>query len=433
MNKPQWQMRKLFAALAVSASVVTALAEGVTLTVDKVQQRYPWNGLVDIDYTIACAEGAFGVDDNLEVLMIDNSVKPAVTNRAISFLQAPLPMSAGQHRITWDAHADGVKWRTDKAEFRIGVAHYVEAYMIIDVSGGPNTNVYPTTFVNRPPADGFNQDEYKGDKIVLRRIHPGSYMAGSPAGANAEVGRTPANEVQHRVALSKPFYIGVFEVTQRQFKNVMGSNPATKQEDEFRPVETVSYNTIRGSGWPTVRPPVKNTFMDLLRQRCKARHPVTGEFTEDVDGFDLPTEFQWEYACRAGTTGAFNTTNSFENTQADQVRVLTGLGRYLDTNDSRGYPKEHTVVGRYAPNAWGLYDMHGNVWELCRDWFRADVETLKLYKDPDGPTSSPQSACVRRGGNFGTGVSGCRSAFRDGVLVANTYASCGFRIVREVP
>ena len=106
------------AAVTVMAAVITVKAEGVALKVDQVRQRYPWNGLVDIDYTVTDAS-AFGVDDNLEVLMVDKSLTPAVTNRAITFLQAPLPLTAGRHRVTWDANADGVTKRTDQAEFHV--------------------------------------------------------------------------------------------------------------------------------------------------------------------------------------------------------------------------------------------------------------------------------------------------------------------------
>ncbi|MCQ2389387.1 MAG: sigma-70 family RNA polymerase sigma factor [Kiritimatiellae bacterium] len=422
------------AALAVTAAVVAVETEGATLVVDQIKQRYPWNGLVDVDYTIAGDDGAPpGVDDNLEMLMVDSSSAPAVTNRAITFLQAPLPLTAGRHRITWDAHADGVTSRTDNATFIVKIAHYGPVYMVIDVSGGPTATTYPVEFLNGAPQDEFGVDEYKSDKIVLRRIHPGSYVAGSPedeANRNGSGG-----EKQHRVALSKPFYVGIYEVTQQQYLNVMGgANPSAYQGDcwRCRPVEQVSYSTIRGGNWPAEAAPRWDGFMGLLNSRCKARDDA-GNYTVRVDGFDLPTEFQWEYACRAGTTGAFNTTNEFANTTEGQQTALASLGRSNGSQaDGRGGISEnHTVVGSYAPNQWGLYDMHGNVQEWCRDRFQADVAALKQFVDPAGAGSGDER--VKRGGGWGNEARYCRSAERGGFDPASSRAVIGFRLSRTLP
>lgn len=425
------------AALAVTAAVVTVEADGITLESVSAKQRYPWNGLVDIDYTITYDNDAtLDVDDNLEVMLVDHDVTPAVTNHAITFLQAPLPMTEGSHRITWDANADGVTSRIDKAQFVMRLRHYSEAYMVIDVSAGSGANaIYPVDFLNGEPPTTFNTPEYKGNKIVLRRIHPGSYMAGSPAN---EANRTAVREKQHRVALSQPFYIGVFEITQQQYQNVMGSNPSENRGDfwQYRPVEKLSWNTVRGGTWPNGKPRT-DSFMDKLISKCKSKDPTTGEYTVKVEGFDLPTEFQWEYACRAGTTNAFNTTTPFDNTDsAKQVEQLKLLGRYKDnqSDNKGGITTAHTIVGSYLPNAWGLYDMHGNVWEWCRDWYIEDPTTLnpKQYKDPSGAASG--SYRVIRGGSWlNNTVGSCRSASRDPYGLSNAWANIGFRLSRTLP
>ena len=415
------------AALAATTAVIGAVeADGVTLESVQARQRYPWNGLVDIDYTITYDDGVtLDVDDNLEVLLVDHDVDPAVTNRAITFLQAPLPMTAGSHRITWDANADKVTNRIDKAEFVIQLKHYSEAYMVIDVSGGSATNCYPVDFLNGAPQNGFTTDEYKGDKIVLRRIHPGSYIAGSPT-AEANRTATAAREKQHRVALSQPFYIGIYEVTQKQYENVTGAKPSTYKGD-YRPVEMVSYNTIRGGNWPTTAAPGANTFMGMLIQKCKAKDS-DGNYTEPVEGFDLPTEFQWEYACRAGTTGAFNTTNAYDNTKSDEQEAqLKLLGRYKSNGGESEY---HTIVGSYLPNQWGLYDMHGNVWEWCRDWYQEDATSLKQFTDPKGAASG--SNRVWRGGGWSDAVGSCRSAYRS-TAPSSASEFRGFRLSRTLP
>ena len=431
--------RKMAAVATVATALTvpaarTANADDIGLTIDRSQQRYPWNGYVDIDYTITRdPDSVPSVDDNLEVLMIDKSVTPAVTNRAIRFLQAPLPMTAGKHRITWDANGDGVTNYTDRASFVMKIVHYAPAYMVIDVSEGPDAETYPVDFFNGEPLGGFNTDEYKGDKIVLRRIRPGSYVAGSPSD---EAGRMATSEVQHRVAISKPFYIGLFEITQQQYLNVVGgTNPSGYQGDDwqFRPVEKVSWDTIRGTGnWPNSTNVLVTSFMGILRAKCKSKGQ-DGNYTESVTGFDLPTEFQWEYACRAGTTGAFNTTNAYNNANSgEQEAQLKKLGRYSgNKTDGRGPGDAHTIVGSYEPNQWGLYDMHGNVYEWCLDWFKADVQTLAQEVDPVGAASG--LGRVRRGGGWKYAVGSCRSAVRDGVISSNAYDGSGFRLSRTLP
>ena len=433
------KLKTLLAAFAALANSVAVEADGMTLESVSAKQRYPWNGLVDIDYTIALGEGeSFTADDNLEVLLVDHDAKSAVTNRAITFLQAPLPMTEGSHRITWDANADGVTSRIDKAEFVIQIKHYSEAYMVIDVSGGSATNCYPVDFLNGAPTNGFNTPEYKGNKIVLRRIHPGSYMAGSPEN---EENRTKARETQHRVALSQPFYIGVFEITQQQYLKVVGgSNPSRYQGDDgvwqYRPVEHVPWNSIRGGTWPNGNP-ASDSFMGKIISKCKSKDPSTGEYTVKVEGFDLPTEFQWEYACRAGTTGAFNTTNEITNTTEGQMAALGELGRYKDNQSigKGGITTAHTIVGSYLPNAWGLYDMHGNVSEWCRDWYIEDPTALKpkQYKDPVGAAASSESRRAKRGGSWGDSVGSCRSAFRGSRTTTEVYEYDGFRLSRTLP
>jgi len=419
-----------FACAVVAAVLSLAAVEtlAVTLTVDKVQQRYPWNGLVDIDYTVTTnGVETFGPDENLEVLFVDKGVSPAVTNRANCFLQGALPLTNGQHRITWDAHTDGITNRTDHGEFLLMIKHYAAQYMVIDVSGGPDTNVYPVTYLNGEPNGGFNVNEYKGDKIALRRIHSGSYIAGSPS---TEVNRSGASEVQHRVALSKSFYIGIFEITQRQYLNVMGGTNPSGYTGDFRPVETVLWRgTVRAGSWPGGAP-AANTFMDKLLQKCRSRNADTGEYDVPVTGFDLPTEFQWEYACRAGTTGAFNTTNEYANTTAGQKAVLATLGR---SSDNGGSTEFHTVVGSYQPNQWGLYDMHGNVCEWCLDSYLEQVETLKQYLDPVGPAQTKYP--LLRGGSWKNATGGCRSASRwlNNADSSRSFPYIGFRLCRTVP
>jgi formylglycine-generating enzyme required for sulfatase activity len=267
-------------------------------------------------------------------------------------------------------------------------------YMGVDLSGGTNAASYPMSYLDGLPAGGWT-DEHKTDKLVLRRIPAGTFTMGSP---EDELGRG-TNETQHQVTLTRPYYIGVFELTQKQWERVMGSNPSQYPGD-MRPVERLSYNMIRGdnlgSQWPATDTVDGTSFMGKLRAK-------TGL------GFDLPTEAQWEHACRAGTETALNSGRNLLNRTNDVN--MAEVGRYTQNvlDGKGGYTVAHTVVGSYLPNAWGLYDMHGNVKEHCLDWFEPYAETAV---DPAGATAG--TARINRSGNWITGghAAGCRSATR---------------------
>ena len=267
-------------------------------------------------------------------------------------------------------------------------------YCVIDLSAGPNAERYPVSYLNDEPNGGWT-DEYKTTKLVLRRIEPGRFkMCG-----------------EHDVTLTKPFYIGVFEVTQKQYGLVVGSNPA-KFKDVASPVECVSWRNIRGDGdWPSSKDVEPTSFIGRIRSR-------TG-----LDSFDLPTEAQWEYACRAGTTSAYNN-------GGDSDGDLNLLGRYLgNQSDGKGDSREHATVGSYRKNAWGLYDMHGNVWEWCLDWDGDELQSG--LTDPVGPSSGTKR--VLRGGGWYDGADRCTSSFRHSNFRSNNRFNCyGFRLARTL-
>ena len=233
-----------------------------------------------------------------------------------------------------------------------------EQFLVIDLSGGPSATTYPVRYESGHAAD----------------------------------------ETLHRVTISKSFYMGVFEVTQKQWKLVMGENPSYNRGDT-RPVEYITYNDIRGadtgSNWPSSEQVDAYSFLGKIRARTNLN-------------LDLPTEAQWEYACRAGTTTALNNGKDLEDLVNDAG--LAELGRYLQNRkeDNGGYVSASTKVGSFQPNAWGLYDMHGNAWEWCRDWYE-DYAIDKEF-DPVGASSGP--CRVLRGGDWYSKAQDCRSAKR---------------------
>ena len=400
------------------AALLPALAGAMSVTVDKVQQRYPWNGLVDIDYTVGLEAGELlsAADDVVEITVTDHSVSPAKTYVAKDFLQAPLPIAAGSHRVTWNAAEDGVRMQSKDVTATVAIRRYPERYLVIDVHEGSTADFFPADYVDGKPADGFRSEVYKGDKIVLRRIHPGSYMAGSPTSEFGR-GKTGERETQHRVRLTQPFYLAIYQLTQKQYFNVMGSTKTTSGfAGDYRPVNGISYLSARGGNWPDSYAVGSGTLMAKLNEKVRVKGK-DGKYTEKLEGFDLPTEFQWEYACRAGTTTALND-GIVPASDAAQQEQLKKLARYKgDNTDGAGgtaYNGSITSVGCYAPNAWGLYDMHGNLWEWCRDFYQKDPSTLNQYVDPIGPLVDTTGSNDRaiRGGYYDDTYDYLRSACR---------------------
>ena len=278
-----------------------------------------------------------------------------------------LRKTQSQYTLEWDMAADGIRLDNKAVTFKVGCQ---PTYLVIDLSGGTSAASYPVTALDAPPEGGWI-DEYKTTKLVLRRIESGSYKMND----------------SYDVTISQPFYMGVFEVTQKQYQLVTGSNPAS-YKGEARPVEQVSWNTIRGNSsthnWPSVTTVDANSFMGKIRTKTGLT-------------FDLPTEAQWEYACRAGTTSKYNNGG---DTEAD----LKTLGRYASNG---GSANKHANVGSYLPNAWGLYDMHGNVLEWCLDW----RGNLSSGIDPVGASSG--SYRMERGGGWNDSMGICTSSYRN--------------------
>ena len=289
-------------------------------------------------------------------------------------------------------------------------------YLVIDLSGGTNAVSYPVSHLDAVPAGGWS-DEYKTSRLVLRRIDPGSFTMGCPV---TEVGYNGGEAVPHQVTITKKFYIGVFEVTQKQYELVTGLTPSANKGDK-RPVENISWNAIRGTSsefnWPISNKVDEASFIGVLRAK-------TG-----IGSLDLPTEAMWEYACRAGTTNAFNSGKDLTVCRTGTVPEADEVGRYYFNRDGgkgKG-PHSHAIVGSYRPNAWGLYDMHGNVWEWCLDWYqgRGSFDS-KPRTDPIGPRWG--SGRVQRGGSWSGGASDCRSASRNTCPPSGRHNNYGFRL-----
>ena len=298
-------------------------------------------------------------------------------------------------------------------------------YLVIDISGGPSANTYPVSTLDSPPAGGWT-DEYKTSKIVLRRIPAGTFMIGAPEGSLGLTdwrGVKTKNEVHYEVTLTRDYLIGVFEVTQRQWELVMDDNPSKPENDPLgakRPVTWAGYSGFRGStssvNWPTNNYVTPDSFAGRLRAR-------TG-----IPDLDLPTDAQWEYACRAGTTTDFNDGGNM--TGEYEYPNINRIARNIDNSKTQfpsgPQPTSGTAfVGSYLPNAWGLYDMHGNVWEYCVDRYMEDPSSLSRT-DPVGPTSGANYAA--RGGGHVSNARNCRSSRRRGLGASGNADDYGVRL-----
>jgi formylglycine-generating enzyme required for sulfatase activity len=249
----------------------------------------------------------------------------------------------------------------------------------------------------RPPAEAARERVLNlGNTVTLKLalIPKGTFLMGSPATEKDPEHGHADNEVQHAVTISKSFYMGVTEVTQKQYETVMGKNPSTFKGPN-NPVDPVTW--------------------DEAVEFCRKLAATTGKTIR------LPTEAEWEYACRAGSKTRF----SFGDADAN-------LGAYAwytaNSADRTTGVKSTHPAGLKKPNAWGLYDMHGNVWEWCSDWYAADYGP-ESQTDPAGPAKG--AIRVLRGGSWNYCSWGCRLAGRGRIGPDGKYDvnGGGFRVV----
>ena len=310
-------------------------AESISITATP---RYPWNGKVDLKFTIDGTSGtkydtsftakdvAGGTNLTMKTLYKSNGTAANVAKEQL------LP---GTYNWVWDATADlgeGMVLEKVVVEGKTVKALDINnaTYMVIDLSGGSSAKSYPISYLDSVPSGGWS-DTYKTTKLVLRRCESGTFTMDGYGSSQS-----------HKVILTKPFYIGVFEVTQKQYQQVTGGNPSYHVGNTL-PVEYMTWLDIRDGS---------ETFIGRLKKRC------------GYGSIDLPTEAQWEYAGKGGGK-------------------LGGVA-------AAGGPSE---VGSKAANGWGIYDMQGNVDEWMIDgWVEYGAGTCT---DPAG---SDNNVRVIKGG-----------------------------------
>ena len=251
-------------------------------------------------------------------------------------------------------------------------------------------------------------------------VKAGCFTMGSPIGEMCR----QTTEVAHEVTLTRDFFIGQTEVTQAQFSKFMGYNPSYFKGGS-RPVERVSWHEAaaycnalsRASGYK----PCYDCSGSKAAVRCDVAAAYRGAAAiYTCPGMRLPTEAEWEYAYRAGSSTAYYLGPNTTCTNVDPV--LSKIGYY-----ARNSGKSTQVVGKRLPNAWGMFDMSGNVWEWTNDWW---IQVLGQARATDPP--GPASGMLRnvKGGSWGSAAGDARGASRDGVLPHRQFDSEGFRVAR---
>jgi WD40 repeat protein/formylglycine-generating enzyme required for sulfatase activity/serine/threonine protein kinase len=312
----------------------------------------------------------------------DEEVTLALTRRGMptwtdqEFRQRLCGLLLGCGGLGW-LRADGVQREVEKA---------ATAWKGPSKLGSPA----PARAVIRAVARLPQEIEVRG--IKLRLIPAGRFLMGAP---DTDENADSAEKPQHLVRITKPFYLGIYPVTQSQYEAVLGSNPSYFGGDENRPVEV---------SWEEA--------MVFCRKRTDALRSEGG-----VGTFRLPSEAEWEYACRAGT----NTRYCF----GDDAAGLDEYAWYGNNSGNTTHP-----VGQKKANAWGLYDMHGNVWEWCQDWYEAGYYAGCPREDPSGP--SGRSHRVLRGGCWLLDASYCRVSCRGRIVSEGCGNHLGFRLLRSV-
>ena len=359
---------------AIAAGSLTMISGAATITIDSVTQRWPWNNKVDITYTVSGGQASSaGVYCGLRFSLVAGGKTYAIEGSSIG-ASAESGDGSRQHTATWTA-PEGIQTTDASLTATLYTTNVPSGndYMVVDLETG---EVCYEGLMNTQDASNsrYNTDVYKSTKMVLRKVPKWleasslpnynstlAAMSGYPTGDNVN---NPYQNKATNWVTECGYYIGIFPVTQSQYKNICGSLPnAVKSaviegnKVENRPVENISWLELRSNQRaedfaPTSSIPPVTSFEGSFFQRLNYR---TGCY------FDLPTEVMYEIACRAGATNVYWSGNEPD---ASHIWCKENAGEGTDMGGSKG---STVAVGLKSPNAWGLYDMAGNVSQWCLD------------------------------------------------------------------
>jgi formylglycine-generating enzyme required for sulfatase activity len=384
----------------VSVALAAGLAYAQTTISLTAQTADAEKGTVTFAYTIA---GRSGHD---AAWRVEITVGGIVTSNFAECAWCDLPVVDGSHAVTWNARAEGVE-TPDLASTSIALVAETTTkadadYMIVDVTSGKDSLEYPVRFAKAGPnvtTEQFNKPLYKFGKIAFKRVTVGDFALTDgdlPYTFKMGVGQVATGTAWHPVRLTQDYFLGVFEATQQQYTYVVGSNPSSWKTKEtaldsikaeitdytMHPVENVAYNTLAAA----------DTGL-FARLSARAKHLGT-----TVGSLGAPTEAQWEYACRAGCENKYHWGADTETSEGERFEDRYGWNNFQNNPNAGIAGRTHHGVGEKLPNAWGFYDMTGNIYEYCSDLYAAYASTSSSdpEEDPAGATSG--TARVIRGG-----------------------------------
>ena len=408
----------------IGAAAMAGTASAVNVTIDKVQQRYPWNGLVDIDYTL---DGGVSVDTKFQVTV----TAEGKTYSATTFKQ-DFGLTRGKHRITWDTAADNAKFFSKNATVKMSLVDTTGTFYIFDlVNGG-------APVITNCTVEAFSDDIYKTDKLVMRKLDGGTFTYTSQlvgGGAGTRSGSATVGQ----------FLCGIYEITRKQWFNIMGSYTQVYQQNAYTntlPVSYVSYDMIRGTqytdgdetktvNWPTTGTNV-GTYNGSASFMAALRAKIGNGYL-----FDLPTDRQQQFAYRGGKSTVFYDGCDDNSGSEATYKTLRKISHSWLTANEAGFKAINmdgatagpAMVGCYAANSYGIYDLDGNQNEWQLDW-AGDVTT-----DTDLETGPKR---LYGAGYWGDGAGRVRYHGASGryahVSSSNDlYGGSGFRVVSSIP
>ena len=421
----------------VDPGIAAMNADDISVYVESVDgnQRWPWNGLVDIDFTFRCP-GYPGAYAFVEMSAFYESAPGVTNNLPLSSLTLdgenltfPWATTAGTYRVTWDAGKDAPSVNVKNANYRVSVN--LARYMVLTADRA-NKQIHKSYLDAPDYKEGTQEwkDEYKTTKMALRLIQPHSNVVGTKLddfGYDSESER----KLQRKVTVTKPYYIGIFECTREQAYMFGFDNNRPYEENDMRPRKK-SYNNLRGSfdegiNWPTTGSKVSETScIWCLRQR-------SGD-----NNFDLPTDAEWELAARAGYDTSLNSGYDYKvDNNSNRETYIYPIAQciYSVTEPKSDGKPQLQIVGMKQPSRWGLYDCHGNTYEFVLDVAAYDSSDTPVT-DPLGSVSDVEANHFRRGGSYDSGFNALMiGAHRDAHVRDNsgTNEFDGFRLCWRFP
>ncbi len=347
----------------VGFAVFALAAQALTVTDVSARQRWPWNNVVDVDFAVneAIADTKYRVDVKAVYAGGDRTLT------ARTFITEPIA-KGGMNRVTWDFGADYPNFKAKNVQVAVTVTEFdnveTPVYMKVDLSGGKDAASYPVRYTNEAPKHSPKANDLcKTTELWLRRISP--------------VGKTVKfdNAGTFTVSLTKDYYIAIFETTQQQWYQIAGTWPSYMSNEVWRatrPVDAYYPALLFGSGtgnwkWPDGKEIFETCRLQKMRDRTQ------------LATLNLPTDAQWQFAAAAGSPSKV-----YQDPQGKDY-VLAEIARYkgnsgTQNNGTLDADNGTACVGSYTPNAFGLYDMLGNVTEDCLDPY-VTVDNIKAYYD----------------------------------------------------